>query len=50
LVVLKTEGIPGKAFVEAYPNFPKVQAKVFNRDWYAVYPLTAEEFAELIGH
>ena len=50
LVVLKHDGIPGAAFVEAYPNFAEVQAKVFNHDWYAVYPPTAEKFAELIGH
>jgi hypothetical protein len=49
LVILKYDGMPGDAFVEAYPDFPKVQAKVYNYDWYAVYPPTAEEFAELIG-
>jgi hypothetical protein len=41
--------VGGDAFVEAYPNFPEVQAKVCNYDWNAVYPPTAEEFAELIG-
>lgn len=50
LVVLKYDGVPGTGFVEAYPDFPRVQAQVYNHDWYAVYPPTAEQFAELIGH
>jgi hypothetical protein len=50
LVVLKRDGVPGNAFVEAYPDFPRVQAKVFNYPWYELYPPTAEQYAELIGH
>lgn len=50
LVVLKYEGVPGSSFVEEYPDFPKVQAQVYNYDWYAVYPPTAGQPAQLIGH
>jgi len=50
LVVLKYDSVPGKAFVEEYPDFPRVQAQAFDYDWYALYPPTAEQYAELIGH
>lgn len=50
LVVGVRSGILGKAFVESFPNIPKVQADVYARDWYAVYPPTAQQFVKLVGH
>ncbi len=49
LVLLKHDGIPGEGFVGAYPNFPAALAQVYNHDWYAVYPPTSGQFADLIG-
>ena len=50
LVVGVRSGIHRKAIVESFPSIPKVQADVYAREGYAVYPSTAEQIAKLIGH
>ncbi len=44
LVVNKNTGLPGEGFPGSEPQRGRVRERVFQFDWYGVYPPTAEDF------